>query len=143
MSWRYSPEYDPDPKPLAAVPEEVKPWLRGEEFVWEGTQHLPGFKKECLAYWSACLTLARKLVKVFALSLNLPEDYFDTKTTYPGADGVFNYYPLTTAQEEVDNGIGLGSHTDLQLFTLLWQDMVGGLQVLNADGQWIKVTISL
>ena len=140
MAWRYSPEYDPDPKPLDTVPEEVKPWLRGEEFVWEGTEHLPRFKKECLAYWSACLTLARKLVKVIALSLDLPEDYFDSRTTYPGADGVFNYYPLTTAQEEVDNAIGLGSHTDLQLFTLLWQDMVGGLQVLNADGQWIKVS---
>jgi isopenicillin N synthase-like dioxygenase len=32
----------------------------------------------------------------------------------------------------------LGSHTDLQLFTLLWQDHVGGLQVLNKEGQWIK-----
>ena len=34
--------------------------------------------------------------------------------------------------------IGIGSHTDLQCFTLLWQDMNGGLQVLNQEGQWIK-----
>jgi isopenicillin N synthase-like dioxygenase len=134
----YAPQYDPDPKPLDAVPEEVKPWIRGEEFVWEGTSHLPGFKDEVLTYWASCLTLARKLVKVFALSLDLPEDYFDSRTTYPGADGVFNYYPTTTEEEKASNAVGLGSHTDLQLFTLLWQDMTGGLQVLNREGQWIK-----
>jgi isopenicillin N synthase-like dioxygenase len=140
MMWRYAPEYDPDPKDLNAIPEEVKPWLRGEDFVWEGTSHLPGFKDDVLAYWAACLTLARRLVKVFALSLDLEEDYFDSRTTYPGADGVFNYYPTTTEEETANNAVGLGSHTDLQLFTLLWQDMTGGLQVLNRDGQWIKAT---
>lgn len=44
-----------------------------------------------------------------------------------------------TVEEQDSNAIGLGSHTDLQCFTLLWQDMVGGLQVLTKDGQWIKV----
>ncbi len=99
---------------------------------------MPGFKEEVLAYWGSCLTLARKLVKVFALSLDLAEDYFDSRTTYPGADGVFNYYPTTTAEETANYAVGLGSHTDLQLFTLLWQDMISGLQVRNKDGQWIK-----
>jgi len=106
--------------------------------VWEGTSHLPGFKEETLAYWAACLTLARKLVRAFALSLDLSEDYFDSRTTYPGADGVFNYYPENSAEEKANDSVGLGSHTDLQMFTLLWQDMVGGLQVLNKEGQWIK-----
>lgn len=129
MGWRYSPQYDPDPKDLDAVPEEVQPWIRGEEFVWEGTSHLPGFKEEVLDYWAACLTLARRLVRIFALSLDLDEGYFDSRTTYPGADGVFNYYPPATEEEMVTNAVGLGSHTDLQLFTLLWQDMTGGLQV--------------
>ncbi|KAG4415238.1 hypothetical protein IFR04_011649 [Cadophora malorum] len=140
LGWRYAPQYDPDTKDMNAIPEEVKPWIRGEEFVWEETSHLPEFKKEVLHYWASCLTLARKLVRVFALSLDLKEDYFDSRTTYPGADGVFNYYPTTTEEETQNNSVGLGSHTDLQLFTLLWQDMTGGLQVLNRDGQWIKAT---
>ena len=59
---------------MNAIPEEVKPWIRGEEFVWEETSHLPEFKKEVLHYWASCLTLARKLVRVFALSLDLKED---------------------------------------------------------------------
>lgn len=139
MGWRYQPQYDPDPKSLDEIPTEVQPWIRGEEFVWEGTSHLPGFKDEVLHYWASCLTLARRLVKVFSLSLDLPEDYFDSRTTYPGADGTFNYYPPRTEEEKAKEAVGLGSHTDLQLFTLLWQDMTGGLQVLNKDGQWIKV----
>ncbi|CAL3966101.1 unnamed protein product [Diplocarpon coronariae] len=140
FGWRYSPQYDPETKDLNAIPDEVKPWIRGEEFVWEETCHLPGFKDDVLHYWASCLTLARKLVRVFALSLDLEENYFDSRVTYPGADGVFNYYPPTTEEETKNDSVGLGSHTDLQLFTLLWQDMTGGLQVLNREGQWIQTT---
>jgi len=141
FGWRYAPQYDPEGRDPDAVPEEVKPYIRGEEFVWEGTSHLPGFKEGCITYWQECLKLARRLVKIFALCLDLQEDYFDSVTTYPGSDGVLNFYPAMTPEEAQDNDdVGLGSHTDLQCFTLLWQDMVGGLQVLTKDGQWIKAS---
>ncbi|EXJ88750.1 hypothetical protein A1O1_05682 [Capronia coronata CBS 617.96] len=143
FSWRYDPKYDPEGKDLTAVPEEVQAWIRGEDFVWEGTEHIPDFKKDTLTYWGACLTLARLLVKVFAVCQGLPETHFDSITTYPGADGVYNYYPGLTPEQASKDGpidVGLGSHTDLQCFTLLWQDHVGGLQVLNTEGQWIKAT---
>jgi isopenicillin N synthase-like dioxygenase len=161
MMWSYAPAYDPSPKDPATVPAEVQRWLHGEEMIWEGTSHLPNFKEDVLTYWAACLTLARKLVRIFALSLDLEEDYFDEKTTYPGADGVFNYYPPTSEEQKRAEGgaIGLGIHTDLQLFTLLWQDLTGGLyvfgiadvgnciadevacrQILTKEGQWIKAT---
>ncbi|KAI1214811.1 Clavaminate synthase-like protein [Annulohypoxylon truncatum] len=139
FSFRYSPELDPDhPMDISEVSPEVRSWIRGEDFVWEGTAHLLDFKKDCLAYWSSCLTLARRLVRIFALSLDLSEDYWDDKITHPGADGVFNYYPPRTEEEVQDNFVGLGSHTDLQLFTLLWQDSVGGLQILSKEGQWLR-----
>ncbi len=87
FTFRYSPELDPDhPKDISEVPAEIRPWIRGEDFVWEGTKHLPDFKKDCVAYWSGCLRLARKLVGMFALSLDLEEDYWDEKVTYPGAE---------------------------------------------------------
>ena len=132
FSWRYEPQYDPDPKDVAAVPSEVAPYIRGEDYVWQGTQHLPGFKDACITYWQECVKLSRRLVRIFALCLDLPEDYFDSMTTYPGSDGVFNYYPAMTAEQAAaSQDVGLGSHTDLQCFTLLWQDMSGGLQVLT------------
>jgi isopenicillin N synthase-like dioxygenase len=139
--WMYRPEYDPIPKDPDAVPPEVKDWIRGEDFIWRNTAHLPDFKKDCLTYYQECLQLARRLVKIFALCFDLPEDYFDSLTTYPGADGVFNYYPAMSAEQAASSkDIGIGSHTDLQCFTLLWQDMNGGLQVLNHQGEWIKAT---
>lgn len=139
--WQYDPKYDPEQKDLATIPEEVKPWLRGEDFVWNDTRHLPGFQDTCLVYWAECLKLARKLVRIFALALDLSEDYFDRVTTYPGADGVFNFYPaMTFKQAMASTDVGIGSHTDLQCFTLLWQDMIGGLQVLTKEGQWIKAS---
>lgn len=39
-----------------------------------------------------------------------------------------------TEQEEVS----IGSHTDFQLFTILCQDAVPGLQVLSRGGQWLN-----
>lgn len=84
FSWSYDPKYDPETKDLGAIPNEVKSCLQGEDFVWEGTQHIPGYKEDCLRYWQENLRLARRLLKLFALGLELPEDHFDSVTTYPG-----------------------------------------------------------
>ncbi|KAI1375258.1 Clavaminate synthase-like protein [Hypoxylon crocopeplum] len=139
FGFRYSPELDPDhPMNISEVPDDVRAWIRAEDFVWERTAHLPNFKNDLLAYWGSCLKLARRLVRVFALSLDLEENYWDDKVTHPGADGVFNYYPPRTPEEVENKFVGLGSHTDLQLFTLLWQDTVGGLQILSKEGQWLR-----
>ncbi|KAH7305524.1 2OG-Fe(II) oxygenase superfamily protein [Stachybotrys elegans] len=139
FTFRYNPRYDPETKDLDAIPEEVKPWLRGEEMVWDGTSHIPKFKEEMLEYWRSCLTLARDMIQIFAMALDCPEDYFNSVTSYPGSDGVFNYYPKNETQQESEMDPGLGAHTDLQCFTLLWQDNVGGLQVLTKEGQWVNV----
>jgi isopenicillin N synthase-like dioxygenase len=141
FQWKYHPTIDPEYKDPAQVPEDVKRCLRSEDFVWEGTAHLPNFKDDVLEYWRSTLTLARQLIKVFAVALDLPEDYFKDLTSYPGADGVFNYYPGLSSEEVKRDGsidVGLGAHTDLQCLTILWQDQVGGLQVLTNHGEWIK-----
>ncbi|KPM40523.1 hypothetical protein AK830_g6057 [Neonectria ditissima] len=103
FSFRYDPKYDPETKDLDAIPDKVKSCLRHEDFVWDRTSHLPGFKDDMIA------------------------------------DGVLNYYPKNTAAKDSVIDVGIGAHTDLQCFTFLWQDSVGGLQVLNQDGQWIRV----
>jgi isopenicillin N synthase-like dioxygenase len=93
------------------------------------------------------LSLARRLTKIFALALDLDECYFDALATYPGADLAFNYSsPVSDdvgkvkENEAMAHDAGLGSQIDLQCFTLLWQDMIGGLLVLNRAGEWIKAT---
>lgn len=133
----YDPSYDPVAKDLSSIPKDVRSWLRGEQFISE----FPGFDA-ILAYWQECLRLSRRLIRIFALALDLPEDYFDSVTTYPGADGVLNWYPGFDSYEEAENfrNVSLGSHSDLQIFTILFQSGPGALQVLNAEGQWIKAS---
>ena len=93
--------------------------------------------------FTARLELARRLLRVCALALELPEDYFDPKVAQPNAALVLNYYPPLPAHssdlesEEKVEQVGLGSHTDFGIITLLWQDNTGGLQVLLPEGQWI------
>lgn len=146
--YRYQPSNDPlhkDEEDPSAVPEGIKPYIRGERYIWDATAHIEGFESAIIAYWQHCLQLARRLIRIFALVLDLPENYFDAVTTYPGADAVLNFYPgqpacVLASEEKSGAEIGIGSHTDLQCFTLLWQDMIGGLQVLDVDGRWIKAS---
>ncbi|KAI8246174.1 2-oxoglutarate-Fe(II) type oxidoreductase hxnY [Colletotrichum sp. SAR 10_99] len=143
FSWTYDPRHDPDISDVESIPDDAKRFLRIEDFHWEGASNKPQFKSSIIRYWQSCLKLARVLVRAFALSLDLPEDYFDAKFAYPDAALALNYYPplskaLNGAPADTDAKVSIGSHTDFQLFTILWQDAVGGLQVLNRQGQWIR-----
>lgn len=147
FSFRYNPTCDPtissDP---AEIPHDIISSLITNEFCWDLTTNLPHLKADIIAYWRATLALARKLTQAFALALSLPETHFDPKVTYPDAGVALNYYPSipplapfsTQNQESQGEQVSIGSHTDFQLFTILWQDCVGGLQVLNRQGEWIN-----
>ncbi|RDW87310.1 hypothetical protein BP5796_03004 [Coleophoma crateriformis] len=142
FSIRYSPRYDDTVDKNAVIPEEVKKFLPApeNELPWEKITQLETFKDDTLAHWKACLNLARKLQRAFALSLSLPEDYFDGKTKYPDATLALNYYPTIPTNDNDEENVSIGSHTDFQFFTILWQDVVGGLQVLSPAGEWINAT---
>ncbi|KAI1202163.1 2OG-Fe(II) oxygenase [Nemania serpens] len=154
FSWTYDPRFDPSVPDPAAVPPHIAQYLRCEDFHWEATANLPRFKEDIVRYWRSCLAVARALVRTFALSLDLPEDFFADKFTHPDAALALNYYPPLQApqgqgstsqgrgegegESEGEAEVSIGSHTDFQLFTILWQDDSGGLQVLNRRGQWIN-----
>lgn len=136
---RYNPQNDP----TLSEPEALNDERYGsQDLLWNETSHLPGFRDVTIDFWQRRLALSRKLIQIFALALNLPEDHYDHMITHPGADGLYIHCPgnpdLEAKKDEpIDNGIG--SHTDFQSFTLLWQDDSGGLQVLSADDEWLKV----
>ncbi|KIW18952.1 hypothetical protein PV08_03241 [Exophiala spinifera] len=139
---RYDPNYDPAVEDIESIPQNIKDGFRAEEYCWNETSNVPGFKEDVIEYWRACLSTARRLVRTFALALDLPENHFDTMTSHPDAAIALNYYPPIpeSALGDKEEAVSIGSHTDLQLFTMLWQDQNGGLQVLNRDGQWLNAT---
>ncbi|KAI0365343.1 Clavaminate synthase-like protein [Pilatotrama ljubarskyi] len=99
---------------------------------------LPGFREPVLTYYHAAVNLGRKLFPLFALALNLPENFFDDKTKNAAALMRVLHYPPQTGPVD-DRVIGIGAHTeDPQCFTILWQEPgIQALQVLNKQNQWI------
>jgi isopenicillin N synthase-like dioxygenase len=109
---------------------------------WPDEAVLPGFRDFFTAHIAKRAALTRALARVFALSLDLPQNYFDAAFEHLGCVLMFNYYP------KIDQAAGQGDpsrwsfspHTDYGAFTLLLQDQLGGLQVRNSAGAWIDVT---
>ncbi|ODV97033.1 hypothetical protein PACTADRAFT_48809 [Pachysolen tannophilus NRRL Y-2460] len=98
---------------------------------------LPGFKENMFKYHSECLKVSRTLIKIVALALDLPEDYFDEAVTTPAACMRILHYPQQDVTEDEQNGIG--AHSDFEIFTLVNPGKVSGLQVLNKRNFWVKV----
>lgn len=91
---------------------------------------LPGFAPFMLGYLGDLHRIATELMTGFALSLDLPEDYFVPFCTDPVAALRLVRY---SAESE-----GAGPHADFGSLTILLQDSVGGLQVQDRDtGGWI------
>ncbi|KAL3466887.1 2OG-Fe(II) oxygenase family oxidoreductase [Aspergillus heterothallicus] len=105
---------------------------------WPDDSVLPGFHATYLAYFRACVTLSRRLLRIFALALDLEEEYFDEFVTDPGCMSRILHYPPQPVKGE--ERVGIEAHTDFECFTILSQDTVPALQVLNSSNQWVTAT---
>ena len=93
------------------------------------------FRPAVTAYYASMLGLARTLFRVFAASLDLPEEHFLPLTGKPLSILNLNYYPIDPRDRALPSGTG--AHTDPECFAILWQDGVGGLEIQNPQGNWI------
>jgi len=100
-------------------------------------QDLPGFEAHSRLYYEAVRALSHRLLGVIALSLEMPEDFFEPVLKTPIATQRMLHYPPQPAGAE-HNQIGAGAHTDWGLVTILAQDDIGGLEICNAEGQWVS-----
>jgi isopenicillin N synthase-like dioxygenase len=97
---------------------------------------LPGFRQQMLAYYSAMDTLAARVMRLLALSLELGANHFEPSFACPSATLRLIKYPPHPADAR-SNQLGAGAHTDWGAVTILAQDDIGGLEVENAAGEWI------
>lgn len=137
FNWGYEAELDP-----LKTPEEIEQYNKLEKNVMAGKNvwpsRIPELRDAVGEYYGDVLILARKLIKLFALALNLPETYFDKMFKNPGAMGrILHYFPQPPNDSEQ---LGIGAHTDIECFTILYQGNVPALQVLNNEGEWIQAT---
>jgi isopenicillin N synthase-like dioxygenase len=83
------------------------------------------------------LSLGHRVLEAFALSLNLPINYFKSMCQKPMVTMRLLHYPPQPIIYDKDQ-LGCGAHTDYECFTLLSQSNQSGLQVLNNNGEWIN-----
>lgn len=96
---------------------------------------LPGFREQTLRYMTTLETLCRRLVKLYALALDLPEDHFDASFAKPHMILRQSRYPQIDGSDETV--ASLVPHTDSGFMTLLPPNKVQGLSILLPSGQWM------
>jgi isopenicillin N synthase-like dioxygenase len=98
---------------------------------------LPGFRETALAYMSAMESVGKRLVRVYAVALDLPAEYFDPMFAKPNMIQRFTHYPARPSYEE--NEFSIAPHTDSGFMTLLAPSAVPGLSIRLPDGTWLDV----
>ncbi len=122
------PESDPD----VAAGEP----LRGPNN-WPAEQ--PSLKPAMTAYYDAMAKCGAALLGAVAVSLGQSADFFRARYAKRLQRTQLIYYPPQPAALGADQ-FGVADHTDFGCVTLLWQDDIGGLEVLSRDGGWIQAT---
>lgn len=86
------------------------------------------------------VALAKDILKVLALTLDLEENWFDEFTEGAVATMRLLHYPSQPPDSPQKLTRGIGAHTDFGTITLLLQDKVAGLQVYDhATKEWLDV----
>ncbi|KIJ54464.1 hypothetical protein M422DRAFT_240531 [Sphaerobolus stellatus SS14] len=104
------------------------------ENIWP--PEFPEMRRASLEYYHTMMKLGKFLFSLFALALDLPENFFDDKTVNGDALMRLLHYPPQMGEVD-DRAVGIGAHSDYECFTILWQDNNQALQVLNTEGKWI------
>jgi len=107
--------------------------------VWPSEEHVPRFRQTVLDFYYSATNLGKVLFSIFALALNLPEQFFNDRTQHSAIPlmKLLHYPPQTGPFDE--RLIGIGAHTDWECFTILLQQPgVQALQVLNPKKEWVN-----
>ncbi len=99
----------------------------------------PDFVEAWSAYYNAMESLAARIMRMFAVALDLPENYFDPYITSPiSALRALNYPPQDRAP--LAGQLRAGAHSDYGTLTILWpQDDSRGLEIMDPLGTWREV----
>ena len=100
---------------------------------------LAGFREAVEAYQSAMVNLAERVMAGFAEGLGVEVGAMDGMFQPPTLWLRLLHYPPQPAASP-DDLFGSAPHTDWGAITILVQDDVGGLQVMDTDGSWIDAS---
>ncbi|GAB7326453.1 hypothetical protein MBLNU13_g10458t1 [Cladosporium sp. NU13] len=125
---------EPEQDYRSKTSEEPPSHIKQPQNIWP--ESAPWFRESMYQYYSVVQPLAMKLMRLFALALQDDDSAFDHYFKFPITGMRALHYPPMPPDSDA-NAIGLGAHADFSWLTLVLQDAVGGLEVLNKDGVWI------
>lgn len=122
-------------------PYFIKKKLNSGPNVWPTTlPNVDDFKSTTTEYYSSGVSLAKDILRVLALTLDLEEKFFDDYAENAVATLRLLHYPPQKQDSEAKLTRGIGAHTDFGGITILMQDEVDGLQVWDKDvSDWFDV----
>lgn len=101
-----------------------------------------GFREVSTKYYLAMEDLATRLMRIFAVALDLGEHAFDDKIHRHISNFQVINYP-SQPQAPVPGQLRAGEHSDYGSLTILVKDEgSSGLQVHNRAGDWVDVTLT-
>src|SRR6266581_8310690 len=99
-----------------------------------------GLRRDMMAYFRALGAMCDRMLPVFAVALDMPEDFFAPFFANEGhANLRFLHYPPQNADD--DNLFGQAPHTDNSFMTALARTDVPGLAVRLPSGEWFPPPI--
>jgi isopenicillin N synthase-like dioxygenase len=141
-----NPDKEADQKETYSLPRPLLPGEVEDQAVrtagrgrWPDAALMPGFREFLEAHIVKRIRIAQRLCRALALSLDLPEDYFDASHRFPSGSMTYNYYPPVDPATAGRTQWGISPHTDYGSFSLLSQDELGGLEVRDSSGAWIDL----
>jgi len=101
---------------------------------------IPGFRDAWVQYYAHVERLATTMMRVFAVALELPCDYFDSRCNRHFSTLAAYNYPEQVEAPKPGQRRG-GEHTDFGSLTLVHSDwsIAGGLQVKHRTEGWMDV----
>jgi isopenicillin N synthase-like dioxygenase len=131
-------DYSPDRGPVADYPDDQPYWLLQGPNLWP-EDSFPELQPAAMEWAELMSGIGMELLQAIAVSLKLPEDYFDGPFQgSPAWMGKLVHYVGGIVEAAGDQGVG--SHADYGFVTLLLQDDIGGLEVLPPGAtEWAPV----
>ena len=122
--------------PLSIPPGETDPDALAFCYAPTPWPDMPGFRAAWCAYYTEMEALAARIMEVFAIALNLPQDHFAAFIDTPiSALRALNYPAQDSAPKE--NQLRAGAHTDYGSLTILLPEPGShGLEILTPEGDW-------
>lgn len=121
------------------VPDEA---LRTEHPTWYARNvwpdGAPALQPAAEQFWRSAKDLADELLQLFSLALEMDQNHLLNLCRRTTATGTLNWYWPYTRQDPIEGQYRIGPHTDFGTLTILdRQPGMGGLQVLDDEGNWI------